>query len=148
MADSGDLLAVMMPPTRQPRYPHMFPNDIGIWERFIDKHGSEFLGFLYDVKVGSGTEPVSDLQEPYSSMQATLSKYRVDVIGIKAGRFEVIEVKPSAGTSAIGQVISYLKLFVKDYQPNAKVIGAIVTDFERPDMRELCMEHGLKYYIL
>lgn len=148
MTDTGDLVAVMMPPTRQPRYPHMFKNDIAIWERFIDEHGSEFLGFLYDVKVGSGTDPVPGLSEPYATMQATLSRYRIDVIGIKADRLEIFEVKPMAGTSAIGQVISYMKLFVKDYSPDVKIVGGIVTDFERPDMKSLCMEHGLKYYIL
>lgn len=140
--------AKMYPPVKMMRYPHMFPKDIEIWERFLEKYATEYDGFIYDWKVGSGTEPVPELREPYATMQTTLSKYRVDVIGVKAGRYELIETKPNAGPSAVGQIISYRNLFVKDYQGQREVVPVIVTDFERPDIREVASDMGVKYYIV
>lgn len=147
MQAEEEIVFTMTPPTRLAHYPHMFPGDIEIWEHFIDKHGSDYVGFCYDVKVGDGTEPIDELTEPYANMQKVLSKYRIDVVGIKTDAIEVIEVKPMAATNALGQVMSYIKLFVKDYEPNLPVVGHIVTDYERPNVRELAEHFGMKYTI-
>lgn len=130
------------------RYPHMFPLDIAIWERFLDLHGSEFAGFDYDVKVGSGTEPPAGTGDNYARMQAILSKYRIDVVGHKPGEIWIIEVKPEAGTVAIGQIEAYTRLFKRDYNPSEKITGCIVTDRALPDMEHLTKEMGVEYYIV
>lgn len=140
--------AVIYPTEKLTHYPHMFPKDIEIWERFLSKHAAEYTGFIYDWKVGSGTEPVDGMREPYTSMQSTLSKYRVDVIGVRPGGIDLIEVKPMAATSAVGQIISYIKLFVKEHNPDYKIRPVIVTDYERPDIRALASDFGVKYYIV
>jgi hypothetical protein len=129
------------------RMAHMFPMDIEIWERFLAAHRGDFLGFIYDVKIGSGTKPLDDLAEPYRGMQRVLSRYRVDVIGVKHNELTLFEVKPSAGTGALGQVVSYARLFRRDYKPQLKVIPALLTDFERPDMRHLAEKMGVQYHI-
>ena len=135
-------------PTRLSRYPHMFPLDIAIWERFIDRHGTDFSGFSYDVKVGSGTEPVEGLGSVYARMQAILSKYRIDCVGYKDGRIYVIEVKPEAGTIAVGEVELYTKLYTRDFNPTEPVVGCIVTDRLLPDMEWFCKEKGFEIYIV
>lgn len=140
--------AKMFPPVKMMRYPHMFPKDIEIWERFLEKYAADYSGFIYDWKVGSGTEPLPELNEPYASMQKTLSKYRVDVIGVKDGFYELIETKPQAGPSAVGQIISYRNLFLKDYGGHREVVPVIVTDYERPDIRQVASDMGVKYIII
>src|SRR5574342_442583 len=86
------------------KYPHMFALDIAIWDRFLDRFGDEFLGVDYDVKVGSGTEPVEGLGEEYRRMQGILSKYRIDAVGYTRNTICIIEVKPNARTTALGQI--------------------------------------------
>jgi len=130
------------------KYPHMFPLDIAIWERFIDAHAGDFSGFDYDVKVGSGTEPVPDLGAEYVRMQQILSKYRIDVVGYKPNAIYIIEVKPEAGTIAIGQIEAYTRLYQRDYAPSLTLVGAIITDRELPDMRYLTAEKKIDYYIV
>jgi len=130
------------------RYPHMFPLDIAIWERFIISHGSDFSGFDYDVKVGSGTKPVAGLGDSYIRMQNILSKYRVDVIGHKSDAIYIIEVKPEAGTIAIGQIEAYTRLYKRDIKPTLPLIGCIVTNRELPDMRFLTEAKRIQYYIV
>jgi len=136
------------PNTKLNKYPHFFPNDIPIWERFIDRYGSDFLGFDYDVKVGSGTEPVEGLGDKYASMQRILSRYRIDAVGYTKSGIWIIEVKPDAGTIAIGEVETYTKLYSRDYVPSLPVIGCIVTDRELPDMRYLTELRNEMYYVV
>lgn len=130
------------------KYPHMFALDIAIWERFLDAHASLFTGFDYDVKVGSGTEPVPGLGAEYERMQSILSKYRVDALGYRSNAHVIIEVKPEAGTIAIGQIETYTRLYKRDFNPSLPIIGAIVTNRELPDMRYLTEAKGIEYYIV
>lgn len=136
------------PPARLLKYPHMFALDIEIWERWIDKFADDFDGFDYDVKVGSGTKPVPGLGQPYERMQEILSKYRIDVVGYKGGSIYIIEVKPDAGTVALGQLETYIPLYKRDFKPSVPVIGAIVTNRTLPDMDELMNGKGHKYWII
>ena len=136
------------PNTKLNKYPHFFPGDIPIWERFIDRFGADFLGFDYDVKVGSGTEPIEGLGDQYARMQSILSKYRIDVVGYKPDSITIFETKPEAGTVAVGQIHTYTNLYLRDFKPSLKVIGAIVTDRELPDMAYLTKLQGIEYYIV
>ena len=136
------------PAEKLTRYPHMFPLDIAIWERFLDEHGSDFTGFDYDTKVGSGTKSPDDFGDNYRRMQEILSKYRIDVVGYKSDAIWIIETKPEAGTVAIGQVETYTRLYTRDFKPSKKVVGCIVTDRELPDMRYLCQQKGFEYFIV
>lgn len=136
------------PATKLLRYPHMFPLDIAIWERFLLGNAEHYNSFTYDVKVGKGTKAPRKTPTAYKQMQATLSKFRIDVIGDHGDYLELFEVKPRASASAIGQVITYLMLFVKEYNEDIPVKGAIITDFEKPDMRSLTEELGMNYYVV
>lgn len=136
------------PPEKLLRYPHMFPNDIAIWERFIEKYAAGYSGFDYDVKVGTGTAALPHVGAAYRQMQETLSKYRIDVVGRASLGYIIFEVKPDAAASAIGQVLTYTTLFKRDFPDLAPVRGAIVTDRERPDMVELTDEHNMLYFVV
>jgi len=130
------------------KYPHMFPLDIAIWERYLDSHGDDFLSFDYDVKVGSGTEPIRDIGSEYERMQRILSKYRIDVVGYRSNAIWIIETKPEAGTVAIGQIEAYTRLYKRDMSPKLQVVGCIITDRKLPDMDYLTSARNIKYYIV
>ena len=130
------------------RYPHMFVHDIAIWERFLEQHGEDYSGFSYDVKVGKGTELPKNSPVNYRRMANILSKYRIDSIGFKDNFIEIMEVKPEASTVAIGQVIAYINLYKRDYEPSQPVVGAIVTDRFIPDIAYLTGLEGINYYVV
>ena len=133
---------------KQAKYPHMFPHDISIWERFLDTNGAEYILFDYDIKVGTGVPAEPSLPENYIHMQDTLSKLRIDCVGFRASSIDIIEVKPNASISAIGQLMSYVELYKRDFQPSAPVRGVLVTDRELPDIKHLTEAHGFGYYIV
>lgn len=143
-----DHSAIKFEPELLAKYPHMFPLDIAIWERFLVSYGDEFINFSYDVKVGSGTPVAPGTPENYARMQEILSKYRIDAVGFRNNEIDIIEVKPDAGTIAIGQVVAYVNLYKRDFRPTVPVKGVIVTNRELPDMKNLTKQLGFSYYIV
>lgn len=136
------------PATQLHKYPHFFPLDIPIWERFLNSVGNDFLSFDYDVKVGSGTEPAEGVGDSYARMQRILSRYRIDAVGHRSGSICIIEVKPEAGTIAVGQTELYRELYLRDYTPSLPVTRAIITDRELPDMRYYCDLKGVELHVV
>ena len=129
-------------------YPHMYHNDIKIWKRFIAKFGKDYQRFEYDVKVGSGTGDIRGRRDAFSRMQQILSLYRIDVLALRSENIEIIEVKPRATAGAIGQVLTYRELFIRDNQPTQPVIPTIVTDYEMPDIRYLTNRLSIRYIVI
>lgn len=130
------------------RYPHMFPGDLVIWKRFIPKYGAGYTRFDYDIKVGSGTQDIALRNDVWSVMQQILSKYRIDVVGYKENEVDIIEVKPKATASAIGQVLIYKLLWERQFSPTMPVIPTIVSEYEMPDMRYLTNRLSINYIIV
>lgn len=136
------------PPEKLLRYPHMFPLDIAIWERFLDEKASQYQSFWYDWKVGTGTEPAEHFSDGFKKMVQDLSRYRIDVIGVFPGGVEVFEVKPNASMGAIGQVQGYVALLREEHPELGEIVPALVTDRELPDMARLTAAVGVNYYIV
>ncbi len=139
---------VKFPPELLFKYPHMFPLDIAIWERFLVSYGADYANFSYDVKVGSGSPVAPGTPDNYARMQEILSKYRIDAVGFRSNNIDIIEVKPDAGTIAIGQVVTYVALYKRDLKPSLTIRGVIVTNRELPDMKNLTKQLDFGYYIV
>jgi len=126
----------------------MFPLDIAIWERFLVQYGADYVGFDYDVKVGAGTPPRRTTSNQYRIMQAILSKFRIDAVGYRKNMLEIIEVKPRASASAIGQALTYAALYARERSTNLPVRAAIVTSRRQPDMDYLTNQFNINYYVV
>jgi hypothetical protein len=124
-------------------YPHMKPNDIAIWERFIDMYPSAFDYVQYDVPCGSTPEFDTVVNEDTGGVADMLYKKRIDVVAFKGDHITVIELKPRAGAAAVGQVKLYLRLYKKDYSPPSEPDAAIITDSVLADVREYARDEGV-----
>lgn len=130
------------------KYPHMKPRDVAIWERFIEALPNAYEECIYDQPLGNG-ETVPEGTDPEIAKDwKVLTQWKVDVVGYYNGSVDVIEVKPDAGISAIGQVKSYAYLFDQLDGDAKPVRPVIVTDRERPDMRALCAEQGVTLIVV
>ncbi len=138
----------LFPAEKLQQYPHMFPLDIAIWERFLATHEKLYNTVAYDVKVGTGTPVPANTPPEYARMQDILSKYRIDVVGFDGSQIYIIEVKPEASTVALGQVLTYIELYKRDFAPTLPVKGVIITDRELPDIRYLTQQNNFDYYVI
>lgn len=129
-------------------YPHMGPQDIAIWERFIAANPGRFDYCLYDLPVGAGADLENSDIEDGTKFKEYLTKYKCDVIAFKDGIPTIIEVKPRAGLGSIGQTINYADLYIEYVDKEARPGMMIVTDELRSDMDWLCENRGIELVVI
>jgi len=132
----------------RPRYPHMGPIESEIWHKFLAVTELNFIRINYDVSVGRGYIPAYLMEEykhkkelyekgllDYRSLREVeaviesasyLTKLRIDVVAETSEHIWIIEVKPRASKSALGQLECYRFWYVKQHRPAKAVRLAIV----------------------
>ncbi|MEK7179966.1 MAG: hypothetical protein AAB706_00665 [Patescibacteria group bacterium] len=133
---------------KRPQYPHMSPSDTEIWNRYIDKFPNAYLTCQYDFHIGD-TAPFNTLMDDGTDLnQDKLYRLRIDVVAADKEKISVIEVKPNAGVSALGQLEKYTELFIRDETPFIPVDMVLITDKELPNIDYLCKKAGVKLIIV
>ena len=131
-----------------PRFPHLLPNEEKIWERFLQIYGDQFQNYRYDVRVGRGVDPGPKYEWKWRQLAIMLTQKRIDVVAERDGEVWIFEVKPDAGLSAIGQVLSYRVLYKQHFREERPIRLAIVTTRVDDDIREVAEHYGIKVYEL
>lgn len=103
----------------------MKPEDVMVWERFIQARPDFFSTVDYDFRVGEGAPQAPTLPENIARDGKILTQKKVDVIGYKDNDIYIIELKPTADTRALGQILAYYNLYIKD-NPNARNVHKMV----------------------
>jgi hypothetical protein len=79
---------------------------------------------------------------------AATSRYRIDAIGYRADEIWILEVKPDAGASAVGQLLTYKTLYLDEYPAPNKLYLAVITNQLRHDMERVFTEHGIRWFVV
>lgn len=125
------------------KYPHMQPEDVAVWERFLLKNPFYFDTVDYDVAVGQGAPQDESQPENIQYDGKILTQKKIDVVGYKGDTICVVEVKPIANMRGLGQILTYRKLY-KDDHPEISDVNAMVLagEIER-ELEPLFAEHGV-----
>lgn len=124
---------------------HMAVGDKAIWLRYLLQGGAQFAPFAYDLRVGDGVSMPSGTSQMTSGIAYALTTKRIDVLYFFNGTAVIVEVKNHAGLSAIGQLIGYRDLYVRDYPDQPRPQMLLVTDRLQPDMVHVLTENGINY---
>lgn len=122
--------------------------DTEIWNRFIAKYPDMYDRVQYDFHIGNPPPFNPLLDDGTDANQDMLYKLRIDVVGHIGSDVDIIEIKPSAGASAIGQVRSYKSLYERDEEPSGRVNMVIITDIIKPNMDFLCTQDGVRLFVV
>lgn len=122
--------------------------DTEIWNRFIAKYPDAYDRVQYDFHVGNPPPFNPLMDDGTDANQDMLYKLRLDVIGHMGADVDLIEIKPNAGPSAIGQIRSYKTLYERDEEPKGRVNMVIVTDALKTNMDFLCTQDGIRLIIV
>lgn len=131
------------PYSKRSHYPHMKPADIAIWERFIDQNPTAYKSVQYDYLVGAPPPFDPTVNAATGGEVSDLYRKKIDVVGFTNSDIHIIEVKPNAGPSAIGQVKGYAALYRRDEHPILPVHSVIITDVLRPDLEFIAAEEHI-----
>lgn len=130
------------------KYPHMSPADTIIWERFLAQYPQAYNSVQYDFHVGDAP-PFNTLNDDGEDKeQDKLYRFRIDAIGRHGSSVDIIEVKPNARLTALGEVENYAMLYKRDEEPIGSVNMVIITDKEMPNMDYLCKQKGIKLIVV
>ena len=126
----------------------MLPADIILWERWLAKFKDEYDKFEYDVHVGKvkpiyPTSPVNLMK-----LAEEVSRKRLDVVAYKGIFRVIIEVKPYAGLSALGQLLGYEILYKREYPEAYTLRLGVVTDRLDEDMKVLFDHYNIHIWVV
>lgn len=135
-------------PIVMPHYPHMLPKDRRIWTAFLEAGVVEITELWYDVHVGQGMLlPVgASLME--QRIRDGITRKRIDVVCHVGEKYWVVEVKPRADMYALGQVLTYTRLFIGDYGMVDDIQGVIVCDECDEDLKYMFHEHEVMVWTM
>lgn len=138
----------LFPPTHRCKYPHMFPQDVAVWERFLTKYGEEYDGFYYDLMCGAPCMQYPHWDNNYRRDAEMLSRLRIDAVGVKGDSFDIIEVKPRLNATAIGQVLTYKLHFIAENNPTKTVRPVIVVGQPDENVMKIAEISGVTVFIV
>lgn len=128
------------------KYPHMKPNDIVLWEKFVAANANFFDSMDYDVLVGVGTEMDTEVV-PGGDVNALYQK-KIDAVGYRKGETWIIEIRPNAGVRGLGDVAVYDNLYIETFKPTDRIVNALLTDRTDPDMERLAAEWKIEIIVV
>src|SRR3989344_796082 len=124
-------------------YPHMQEPSRAIWERFVRQFPDLYDRVQYDVPCGSVPKLDTIIDGEKQTSVERLYRKKIDVVAYKDDQIDIIEIKPYAGASALGQVKDYVRLYVEDYAPPIVPKPIIITDILRSDMEKAAAAEGV-----
>ncbi len=127
-------LGVGQKPIVMPSYPHMMAMDVDVWSRYLADPVAPIKEVWYDVHVGGAVEVPGGPESLEGRIAAGITRKRIDVVAAVGGGYWVVEVKPFASMLALGQVVSYHRLFVLEYRPDGETSPVIVCENADPDL--------------
>ena len=128
------------------KYPHMKPADIEIWERFIALNPDFFDRVDYDFHVGEGADFLPSDENTAEGRENRLYRKKIDVVGYKKEEVWIIEVKPEADMLALGQVLSYKKIYAKEIGEEQPLTMAVICGSITKEMEAVFKEHSIIIY--
>jgi hypothetical protein len=116
------------------QFPHLRPDEIAIWQRFLEKFPDRFQKLTYDVRVGPGIALPSGTSEEIQKMAVGLSQKRIDVVAESTEGLTLVEISPNAGANSLGQLLVYRELWLSDHPEASNPRLLLVTGHLRSDI--------------
>jgi hypothetical protein len=135
-------------PSWRGRFPHLMPRDDGVWRRFLDAHGSEFLGVQYDILLGEGATVPDGISEADRRLLYYATAKRADCLLIANDKLVLVEVKSRLGMAAVGQCVSYWLLWQRQYGRGRRIEIACVCEQGEPDLQYVMDRLGFRVVIV
>lgn len=126
----------------------MAGEDVPIWERFLDVRGGEFVGFVYDARVGLGIPAPEGTSPELVKAQFDNTAKRIDAIGVRIGEVWIIEVRQRFGLSSIGQILGYSVLAADELPGDLGRRIVIVTDNMGRDEKTITDVLGIEVIVV
>jgi hypothetical protein len=132
----------------QMRYPGMPKAESDITRAWIRKHGADYDGFAFNVRLGQGPDIQPGIDPATAQQFAKIGRKRVDIAASVQHKVDLVEVKPTMSFSGVGQLLGYLHLWQQTYPeiPVRRLIA--VASYVDDEVKQLLINHGIEFEVL
>jgi len=113
----------------------MLPAEVVRWDAFLERYGMPKGVVSYDVHLGEGAPVDPGWPAWMAVMVHSLSTHRVDVLIERPDEVVIVEVKGVAGMGAVGQLVGYEALWIRERGTDRPVRLLLVCERAEADMR-------------
>jgi len=117
--------------------------DRDVWTRFLESGDFPLQEVWYDIHVGHPVTGDSTVDTLGASIAQALTRKRIDVVAHVGGGYWIVEVKPVADMTALGQVLTYVRLFAREYTVDGEIMPVVVCDQVDEDLLDEYEELGV-----
>jgi len=125
-------------------YPHMMAEDRDIWTKFLELGEFEIGKVWYDVHCGLGLPVPGGAGSTEYKISQGVTRKRIDVVCQVNDEIWIVEIKPHTNMKALGQIITYKKLFEEEYSVTYRIIPVILCWTIDPDIVPILKEFGIR----
>jgi hypothetical protein len=127
--------------------PHMLYPDVPVWYSWLEKYGQLINSLYYDCLLGGPWMSPEAMADPVSYLWAYNNSKRADAIAELDSEVWIIEVSTSPGLRAIGQLLSYLSLWLEDPKINKQEKLVLVCSSVDTDLIASAARYGIITYV-
>lgn len=128
-------------------FPHLLPDDIDVWERYLVHPDHHYTHIDYDVQVGFGAPAPPGITPEIEKARLHLTRRRIDAVAYAPSLITLIEITRLVDLKAIGQVISYPILYNLTYRPRLPVKMLLVCEKLNTDIEYVLPELRVDVWI-
>lgn len=139
-------LGLKYDPNYNGRPPHMSSQDWAIWQRWLPFHWQDFSAWYFDAAVGVGAAAPPEGTARMRAAWTRITQKRIDAIGVRSTAVWILEIRASAGSSALGALLTYDHLLKRDNPFALPVRLALITDHSDDDFRTVLKAYNVQLF--
>src|SRR5262249_55066733 len=97
------------------KLPGMLPQEIVIFRTWWASNGGNFDSAVFNLRVGQGVDPGPTVEEAARKGAILNSTLRIEALLTRRGLPTIVEVKYRATPQAVGQILMYRCLYLRDF---------------------------------
>lgn len=121
--------------------------DVPVWYSWLEKYGPYIKNLYYDCLLGGPWLTPEQLTDPFTYQWAYNISKRADAIAEMESEVWIIEVSYSPGLRAVGQVMSYISLWIEDPKIMKPEKGILVCGELDTDLIACATRYGIQAYV-
>jgi hypothetical protein len=118
-----------------------------LWDRFIDRYGGTFEGFVYDLRLGEGNPAPPGVLPEVAEAWRALTQRRIEAVGLRPGEAWLFDVEPRAGLNVLGRLKGYARLAGGELFGRAIRLGVVSESVPR-DVLDVLMAEGVEVWLV
>ena len=104
----------------------MMAEDTEVWTEYLKNPITPISEVWYDLHVGGPVAAAGGPESLEGRVVAGVTRKRIDVVAHVGAGYWVIEIKPIGSALALGQALSYARMFADEYSPAGEVVPVVI----------------------